>query len=123
MQKPLFDLFSWSCGNVFRSVTLIRPLSSIIHTQFLSKEGRGVPGNAFSEIKRHLLEEYDRQRGGTSMKSWSDEHYQMTEDYIIVDGHYKTETEKVGNMDGEFHMIWKKSNGKYLIKRNEYDEE
>ncbi|CAJ0604492.1 unnamed protein product [Cylicocyclus nassatus] len=89
------------------------------HAVLVERGKRGFYGK--EEIKKHLLE-YDKHRGGTSMKSWNDEHYQMTEDYITVDGHYKTETEKVGNMDGEFHMIWKKSNGKYLIKRNEFDE-
>ncbi|VDM75036.1 unnamed protein product [Strongylus vulgaris] len=39
----------------------------------------------------------------------------MSDDYIILSGHYETKMEKGDVVKGDFNQIWKKTNGKYLI--------
>ncbi|CAJ0604504.1 unnamed protein product [Cylicocyclus nassatus] len=107
----------WKCfeeRNYDKAIELYHP-----HAVLVERGKRGFYGK--DDIKKQFID-YDKQKGKCTLKSWNDEHYQMTEDYIIVDGHYETQTEKAGVIKGEFNMIWKKSNGKYLVKRDEYTE-
>ncbi|VDM76777.1 unnamed protein product [Strongylus vulgaris] len=57
---------------------------------------------------------------GKSIMKVIDEHYQMTEDYIFLCGRHETETMLGGPRKGEFHLIWKKFDDKYLILQDEY---
>ncbi|VDM78047.1 unnamed protein product [Strongylus vulgaris] len=62
---------------------------------------------------------FNEHTGKAPMKV-SNEKYQMTPDYIIYNADYEIPSGRSGTMTGKFSQIWKKTNDKYLILREEY---
>ncbi|KHJ91300.1 hypothetical protein OESDEN_08839 [Oesophagostomum dentatum] len=52
---------------------------------------------------------------GRTKTEFTEEKYQMTDDYIIVNVEYRTTTEKMGTLRGRFTQIWKKVEDSYVI--------
>ncbi|VDM78002.1 unnamed protein product [Strongylus vulgaris] len=53
----------------------------------------------------------------------SNEHYQMSEDFIMYCADYEINTERAGKLQGKFSQIWRKTNDKYLLLREAYLED
>ncbi|CAJ0604502.1 unnamed protein product [Cylicocyclus nassatus] len=51
----------------------------------------------------------------------SNEHYQMSDDYIFYCGESELKTEKAGTIKGKFHQIWRKTNGKWVLLREAWE--
>uniref|UniRef100_A0A0N4X5G1 DUF4440 domain-containing protein n=1 Tax=Haemonchus placei TaxID=6290 RepID=A0A0N4X5G1_HAEPC len=51
----------------------------------------------------------------------TNEKYQMTTDYIILEADYELTTEKKGTVKGKFTQIWKKTSSGYMIWHDEFD--
>ncbi|KHJ94644.1 hypothetical protein OESDEN_05428 [Oesophagostomum dentatum] len=69
-------------------------------------------------IKIAILE-FSGLMGKTQMKV-TEEHYQKSPDFTIINGSYETTTEKAGVVKGTFLQIWRKTGDKYLLLRDEY---
>ncbi|VDM68409.1 unnamed protein product, partial [Strongylus vulgaris] len=102
---------SYSRMHLKRAIEFYHPDAVLIETGKKGTYGK-------EAIKKEFLD-FDNQVG-KSITKVVDEHYQMTEDYIFFWGHHETKTEKGGVLKAEFHQIWKKCDGKYLILRDEY---
>ncbi|CAJ0604489.1 unnamed protein product [Cylicocyclus nassatus] len=73
-------------------------------------------------IKQEKME-YSERTGKASHGSLklSNENYQMTDDFIFYCGDSEYQTEKAGKLKAKFSKIFKKTNGKYLLLREQWN--
>ncbi|KHJ83623.1 hypothetical protein OESDEN_16676, partial [Oesophagostomum dentatum] len=71
------------------------------------------------DVLKKELEEYAAKMGKVTTKVTND-HYQMSEDFIICKGDYEMTTEKAGTHKGKFTQIWRKHGDTYLLLLEEY---
>ncbi|CAJ0604488.1 unnamed protein product [Cylicocyclus nassatus] len=113
--QPIFDQYWKDFGEarIDKAIEFYHPDAVLIET------GKsGIYGK--DEIKQEKIR-YNERTGNAPMKCFN-EKYQMTDDYIIYNADSEINSDRSGKLKGSFCQIWKKTNGKYLILREEYSD-
>ncbi|XGW26370.1 hypothetical protein V3C99_007187 [Haemonchus contortus] len=112
--KPILDTYIEALdeGQVDKAVAFYLPEAVLIH--------RGKGCTYGREAIKQELQKFDGEVGKTTMKM-TNEKYQNTTDYIILEADYELTTEKKGTIKGTFTQIWKKTSSGYMIWHDEFD--